>query len=133
MDYNKWLCKNEQNVSAYSEKIDKLINAYIQVFHRFFDLPLTKDKQIFFKMAKEKCIQESDFLFLIWLESQGIAKLEELIKLNIPYKESVDSKFNLVLGSIEEELNWSEQSKKSMRSIVINTLNNLTPNLKKLE
>ena len=129
MNYNEWLCKSEKNISAYSEKINKLIDTYIQVFHKFFDLPLTRNKQIFFNLAKEKCTQESDFLFLIWLESQGIAQLEELIKLNIPYRESVNSKFNLLLGSVEDELNWSEQSKKSMRSTVINTLNNLVPNL----
>lgn len=126
---NKWLYDTEQFKSEYSEKVNKLTAMYIQAFHEFFNVSPTENMDVFFTLAENNCTQKSDFLFLNWLKDRGIIQLKKLMTLNLPYDNSVDSKINLVLGSIEDELSWNERDKKSTRSTVINTLNNLTENL----
>lgn len=129
MKLDKWLEDKEKVSNEYSENMSILKEMYIRAFHEYFKIPHAKDEDSFFVLAKENVACKSDLLFLNWLREEGFSQLSKISDFNLPFKETVNAKIKLALGSIEDELNWVERDKKSIRSTVVNTLHNFTENL----
>lgn len=132
MNATKWLINVEQVKSEYSAQIERMASLYIQAIHEFYELDLTENENNFVETASKYCDKKSDILFLEWIKTQGLFQLKRIIKLNLPFDETVMSKLKLVNGALNDELNWKEKTKKSTRSTVINTLTELADQLIRL-
>ncbi|MEX3746519.1 hypothetical protein [Lysinibacillus xylanilyticus] len=132
MNGKKWLINVEQGKSNYSTEIEHMVSLYIQAVHEFYKLDLTENENHFVEEASKNCEKKSDYLFLEWIKTEGLTQLKRVFKLTLPFDKTVMSKLKLVIGALEDELNWEEKSKKSTRSTVVNTLSDLAERLVRL-
>lgn len=129
MTNKKWILNVNQFDSEYAATVSYMISLYIQAFHDFFEMSPTKDENEFFSVATQRCEKKSDELFLLWIKDKGLVQLKKVLELNLPFDSTIKSKLDLVVGTLNDELQWEDRDKKSTRSTIINTLSNLSEKL----
>lgn len=131
MDIRRWLVggEGEYVFSNFQSKANDLLFLYVQGLHECLNLDITSDSTEFLLKAREKVENKSDSFFLNWLEFVAIPTMNKISELDLePYSPLIE-KLAFMSRVIKTELQWSDKTKDSTISCLINSLTNLDRDL----
>lgn len=126
-----WIGEAGKPLSAsMGNEVEKLSGLYMRAFHLLFDLHQTATMGDYLEALRAQGVQP---LFIDWFQSKGAPGMNRLWTSEYAGTRSQLAKIQFVTNAIEQDLQWTDRSLQSTRSVLVNTLSGLSKELEMME